>query len=410
MKWSKILGLGAFALCSLLGYRQANADAANPGIPAVKNEDAQQAEPKMPETQKNPAQQEILIPFANPAKDSDANTLAYIGATRLFGKGLEYLSKETGADKSAWGRAGELIIGFAGDSLAEAISHESSHKREIENSGGRGKLRIFPFIYGIFSGGEYYEAPNPGITPEQSARNCWAGLNQHALNADEISRRTRGQKTIIDSISYIGNTLVPGLKANGIGDGKDVSDGLAKMHMESGKKDLQRNTTIITLLNPALAESFYSLGDFIADGERVHKPVSAELASGCKIHLPHLSQYFTPNGAFAKAEISADIASLPVEIVFCRDLSFAQKDAALHAFQAGGRAYIDTGYFEVSPFAHLGRNEGRMSRAVGAGFRVPILDGIGIEATVSHSANDLIEQVKGNKNGWNGLAALAVSF
>jgi hypothetical protein len=414
----RYLGTAAAALGSLLNYSPAMAEKeAKANIPTFEeqvpqaNEPNQFVVPNITPPEQPCTKQEILIPFSNPARSTEANTQAYLGATRLFGKGLEYISKETGASDSAWGRAGELILGFTGDSLAEVISHESSHKREIDKCGGSGKMEITPFKYGIFSGGYYEYGADSQITPEQDARVCWAGLNQHTLNADEISRRAKRQKNTIDDISYIGNTVVAALKTNGIGDGQDVINGLAAMGMEAGQKDLQRNTTIITALDPQLAESVYNLGDFLANGERAHTPVSADIADGWKVYLPHFSQYFTPNGAFAKAALSGEIANVPIEIGVRHDLSFAQKDAELKAFQAGGRAYMDTGFMEVSPYAYLGRNDGKTSRAVGLGIKLPIIAGLTLESTVSHSANDLIEQaVKGNRNGWNGFAGLTVTF
>ena len=414
----RYLGTVALALGSLLNYSPAMAEKeAKANIPTFEEQempqnipDSNQLTPKTTPLPEQPCtKQEILIPFSNPTRSTEANTQAYLGATRLFGKGLEYLSKETGADQSAWGRAGELILGFTGDSLGEVLSHESSHKREIERYGGNGKISISPFRYGIFSGGYYECAADNQLTPEQSARTAWAGLNQHTLNADEISRRARKQKNTIDDISYIGNTVVAALKTNGIGDGQDVINGLAAMGMEAGQKDLQRNTTIITALDPQLAESVYNLGDFIANGERAHTPVSADIADGWKVYLPHFAQYFTPNGTFAKATLPAEIANVPVELGVRHDLPF--KDSELKAFQAGGRAYIDTGFMEVSPYAYLGRNDGKTSRAVGLDIRLPIIAGLTLESTVSHSADDLIEQaVKGNRNGWKGFAGLTVTF
>jgi hypothetical protein len=314
-----------------------------------------------------------------------------------------------------------VLAGASLVSLAGVVSHELGHLRATRDMGLDARLSVFPFRYGIFSGGELEIEPlSCGLfctadhPPEVRNRYARAGPNQDQLNGVGL---WRGSREFSNWYADVG-ILIGGLDAAWwLVQGKKHADtGIYGLTLDALGSSFSRSRMAwhrlgIGVLNLSTVESGVNLVDYVLSGARAHEPVALSLGP-FTVHPPRLSHYLTDKGEFAMLHLQAR-GPVGLEVVLGRDLDEFQRRASVDRARAGLAIGIPVAGVYLEPFAHVTTSSGNLPsvKGIAAGIRasVPIIDGLRIEPAVLYARNDILEN--GIKEHRDGLRfAVAVEY
>lgn len=413
-RMAKTVLLSTLVLGSLIfGLKEAKAQQIK--SPVTQTLNTQKEEKIMPE-------RKLILDFANPINNFEADSNAWCSTNQLFGKGSDLLGLKLRLDTNVFGRIALLGLDSYRSYWSQVASHELGHTRAARKYGDY----TFNFEMNSFLdiGDNFPRYFKYYLTDEELIEERIAGLNQDEFNSYTLIRNNINDSTVDNEISFlltkfwdVKYNLFSSESANRH-DVKEYIRLLNKKGINLSKQEYLIQSVLADMLSMRTWGSFKSIFyNYLIKGERSVKPITFRFGK-TDFTPPLISHYITPEGSFYN--ISSFInpnGENPIEVSIGTDIDFIGGGRVNH-LRLGGQ-YNDIKLkegehaFMISPFAYLNTDKSFDYKGFSAGLeaKISITKTVKLRGKAEYNKNDMIENiVKGEDKGVNFVAGLDIKF
>lgn len=395
-----------------------------------------------------PQKRSIVLDFENPQDSYDANSSLWYSLNQLIAKGDDFAGY-AGLDGNLAGRfLSTLLIGYFSTGL-NFYSHEMAHNYVDREYGERHNPHLdFSEWWGcVYPNFVQYPLKKgwSRLSMDSFIKTVADGLNQEEHNADIVWRNylledncdlynsfaffcsktmdlqyilsvgfndhpLRKQRLSVQSLFgffYANSSL-----ANDV---DQYTILLYNKKIKLCKEKFFLQAFIADALSWQTLDSYISLGRYLAEGKRTHKPAKLDLGKNIRLSPPLINCYLTPTGIFYNANFFLLSAKSALELSLGHDADFIGGGKVNH-LRFGGKFYSQKLFkpFKINPFIYINSNRIKPAyQGASAGIELifyPLKD-IGIKGRIEYNQNDILENtIKGKKQGIKFTAGTEIRF
>lgn len=352
------------------------------------------------------------------------NYRAWFSLAQLLGKGNDYLGIEEEGDKEIWSRIGLTAIALYLNEGIGYYAHEIAH--EFNTDG-----RNFEVHFDQWFGNEGQTIPYPLFehigavkgSNETILKSIVDGLNQNSYSSSTAWEESLLKRELAfdqgiyflvqqleDSIYVIASSTYSFEKKKGkpkssiqYDDVQGYIDLLDQSNGNLTKTEYLGQTFTIDLLSWHTWESFYSVYNYLVNGERVTTPTTIKVTNSWEVAPPLFSLYLTPQGSFGNANLFVFRGNRSLELSVGSDLDYAG-GGKLDTLRFGAKQRgIKLSSIELIPFSYVDLERSSFEGegvSIGLEMLLPVTTSASVRGKWEYNYQDVIEsEIKSEGNG-----------
>ncbi len=359
------------------------------------------------------------LPIADPRTDAGAHSAYYALLPAVTGWAMEQVTRAyPDVDRHFLSRMLELALVVGYEVPWMVFSHEGGHYRAARNAGWNPRIEMTGWASGL----TWYNVPaGAETTAEQFTVAGAAGVNQEVLNGMHMMRQwalnggTRVHEAVAmllaqtNLAAYATRSAIIGENAPSYDDIAGYVDDLRRSGQDISMPRLAGMAIAADLLSAPFWAALIGGVRFVTHGDRV-VPYPSIPAGQWDIALPSFQVLLTSRGPVVggRTFASTEVGGSRVSVELSGD---ARTDGSGGAIGLGINGIpLGTPRVQLSPYVRGTIDHGRPGVAAGADLHLSITDTIGVSAGASYRSGDLLAEPMGQRDGFEGHAALTLSF
>ncbi len=356
--------------------------------------------------------------------DYENNDQVWFSLSQLLGKGNDYLGIEQEGDEEVWSRIGLTAAALYFQEGIGYYAHEIAHEFNASNRDFKIHFDQWFSNEGQSSPYPQFEHIGPAKGPNETIlKSVVDGLNQNSYSSSTSWEESLLKRELVfdegiyflvqqlnDSIYAVASRTYSFKKKAGKTNSSIQYDDvygyiglLGKSEINLTQNEYLGHTFAVDLLSWHTWDSFYSVYNYLVNGERGTTPTTIDVAKGWEVSPPLFSLYLTPQGSFVNSNLFVFHGGRSLELSVGSDLDYAG-GGKLDTLRTGVKQRgIKLSSLELIPFSFIDLERNSFAgKGFSAGLEMllPVNSSASVRGKWEYNYQDVIEsEIKSEGNG-----------